>query len=196
MARAGMATLITTLRGMCAVGTADYTSGGSTWWTDDQLQARLDASREDVYRAPLDVQTTYSGGTAVYYDYYLRHAPKWLETAESGATAWDVQNANGSSVGTANYTANYDAGHIRFTADQAGTAYYLTYRAYDLHASAAEVWEAKAASVADRFDVRTDATQLNRSQIYAMYMAAAKEHRRKVRGRAVAMTRGDMSWDG
>ena len=41
-ARAGMGTLIETLRGMTDAGTADYTIGATTYWSDDAVQMVLD----------------------------------------------------------------------------------------------------------------------------------------------------------
>lgn len=193
MARSGMANLILRMRQMCNAGTADYTITGTTpqtFWSDDQLQAKLDQHRQDFYRESLAVQATQDdGGTARYQDYYSCY--RNLEEAASGAAVWQVENSAGSAIGTASYTPNYDAGHIYFAADQGGTAYYLSGRAYDMERTAADVWEVKAAQVADRYDVTTDNHSLKRSQLYQMYMASAKQYRRQARPRTVQMIRED-----
>jgi len=48
---------------------------------------------------------------------------------------------------------------------------------YDLHAAAADIWEEKAATVADKFDFGADGSNYSVSQKYAMYMRQAKHHR-------------------
>ena len=48
---------------------------------------------------------------------------------------------------------------------------------YDLHAAAADIWEEKAAGVADKFDFQADGGNYSVSQKYAMYMRQAKHHR-------------------
>ena len=45
-ARTGMSDIISTVRGMCNAGTADYTAGTAVYWTDDQLQGYLDRAAE------------------------------------------------------------------------------------------------------------------------------------------------------
>jgi len=48
---------------------------------------------------------------------------------------------------------------------------------YDLHAAAADIWEEKAAAVADRFDVTVDSGAYTRSQAYVHAQAQARYHR-------------------
>jgi hypothetical protein len=54
---------------------------------------------------------------------------------------------------------------------------------YDLHAAAADVWQEKAAALADRFDTSADGASLQRSQMYkqAMGQVAYHQGRRKIR---------------
>lgn len=189
-ARTGMATLITELRQRCEAGTAEYTLSGEVYWTDDHLQARLDREREDVYREPLMVQPRYEGGSAVYYDYYYRR--EYVEEADGG-TVWRVEDSTGALVGTASYTANYAARHLRFAANTGGSALYLTYRAYDLDRAEAEVWERKAANVASRFDISTDNHSLKRSQLEDAYRQKAADARRRAPAKSRTRTRGDLS---
>ena len=49
-----------------------------------------------------------------------------------------VEDSDGDIIGTANWTADYARGLISFTADQAGTTYFVTGRTYDLNAAAAD----------------------------------------------------------
>ena len=54
---------------------------------------------------------------------------------------------------------------------------------YDLHAAAADVWQWKAAALADKFNVTADGSTLNRSDLYKQAMSQARSHRaqRKIR---------------
>lgn len=48
---------------------------------------------------------------------------------------------------------------------------------YDLHAAAADIWEEKAAIVAQDFDFDADGGSYSRSQVYVQYMQSARFHR-------------------
>lgn len=48
---------------------------------------------------------------------------------------------------------------------------------YDLHRSAADIWDEKAASVAEDFDFRTDGGQYSRAQVVEHYQAMGRYHR-------------------
>lgn len=192
--RDGMQNLVNRLRGYCDAGTADYTIGAITYWTEDQLLDALDGARIDVLQQPLSaLPRQASGGSAVWHDYYFPAGDLGVEEAASGTAAWLVEDSTGADIGTANYTVNYRTGHIRFTQNTAGTAYYLTYRQYDLAAAAADVWQMKAGHVSSRFDVKTDNHDLKRSQLHAMCMANAKEWRSRARARSVHMVRDDVN---
>lgn len=189
-ARDGMSDLITRLRGMTDAGTADYTLAGGTYWTDDQLQSVLDRRRMDVYREKLITQEEYSNGTAFYHNYYFCESD--VERLASGTVAWRVENSAGSVMGTGSYTANYDSTHIRFAADQGGSAYWLSYRKYDIERAAADVWEQKAASVASRFDIKTDNHDLKRSQLRASYLQMAQIHKGRAKPQSSRFNREDV----
>lgn len=189
-ARSGMTTLLNELRTRGDAGTADYVAGGLTFWTDDQLQAILDRNRADIRRERLWVEAEPSGGSAVYLDY--RFSQAWPEEAASGTAVWRVEDSGGSTVGTALYTVEYGARSLRFSADTGGTAYYLSYRTFDLDRSAAEVWEAKAASVAARFDLKTDNHELKRSQLYQQYRSMALTFRRQAGAQSATRVRADV----
>ena len=175
-AREGMTNLILRLRGMTAAGSADYSVGGVDYWTDDQLQDRLDMARQDLNRVPLVPSSEYQGGTALYYDYY---APvgNLEEYDTTNAAVFQVEDGDGDAAGTADYTADYLRGVIRFGSDQAGTAWYIRARTYNMNAAASMVWYDKAAHYAGQFDVKTDNHDLKRSQLLdqALKMAARYE---------------------
>ena len=67
-ARTGMADLIQQLRAAADVGTADYTAGTVTYWSDDHLEDALDRHRISLYQAPLEPWPTL--GTANVYEYF------------------------------------------------------------------------------------------------------------------------------
>ncbi len=188
-ARTGMANLILQLRNMTSSGTADYTVDGVDYWTEDQLEDVLDRHRTNLHRVPLVVQDDNVGGSVVYHDYFVGHNN--LEEESSGTAAWQLENSAGSVSGTANWTANYDVGHIRFTNNQKGTAYYLTARTFDLNKSAVEVWRAKAASVHSYFDYATDGQRLTRSQWFEHCISMADYYKREIGLEAVTLDMAD-----
>lgn len=175
-ARAGLATLIERLRSMTDAGTADYDVAGETHWSDDQLQAVLDAHRADFVRDALRAAPEYvADGAAEYRDYYTSR--RNLEEAASGSAAWDLEDGSGESVDTADYTVSYDASHIRFAADTEGASYYLSGRAYNLNRAAAVVWERKAAHAAAGYGFTADGATYRREQAYQHCLEMAQHYR-------------------
>jgi hypothetical protein len=190
-ARDGMTNLIATLRAWTEAGTADYTLAGATYWTDDLVQDTLDRHRTDIHREPLTVEAEYSDGDLVYHNYY---APmRYYEEAAGGEDVWRIEDAAGSAIGTADYTVNYHAGHIRFTADTAGSARYLVARAYDMHRAAADVWRRKAAHVAGRVDWSTDNHTMKASQMRVHYLEMATYYEGQAVPRMVRLERSDVN---
>lgn len=169
MARSGMVNPIKKLRNAAQVSLNDYAIGGVNYWTDDQLQEILDATRRDVYFAPTypEMRAT-TGGTGLYYDYYFSGGD-W----EEGTATFIIQDTTGGTPNPSGYSVNYRAGHIAFTADQRGTAYYLTARVYDINSAASEVWRTKAAQVASAYDFSADGHSMNRSQMQKHYLEMA-----------------------
>jgi hypothetical protein len=187
MARDGMSNTIAELRNMCNAGTADYTLGVTTYWSDNQLQQVLDQYRTD-FREALEMKPTYTGGSVTYTEFYFSYP--WVEHAESGTVAWRVETSDGGTVaGTADYVVNYHARNITFDNDQAGTAWLLFGRRYDMNRAAAHVWRHKASSYSAVYDVSTDNHTLKRSQLVenarkmALYyeQEAQKENPKKAR---------------
>jgi len=162
-ARTGMANLILRLRHEAQAGTADYTLGGETYWTDDHLEDILDARRVDLWDFELMRYATYdAGGTVVYHDYFAPFGD--LEEATSGTTAWIVLEASGSPIGTGTYTVNYVNGHIRFTSDTAGSSRYLTARSYNLAGAAADIWRHRLGSISAYYNFTSDGQTMSRDQ--------------------------------
>jgi hypothetical protein len=190
-ARAGMADLITKLRALTSSGSADYSVNSVTYWTDDQLQSTLDQHRTDFRNLLLTADPTLFNSVDYYYDYYVPDHD-WLEGTASGTAAWMLTNGTGGTVAFSDYTLNIDAKHLKFSANQEGTAYYLAGRAFDLYSAASDVWESIASSVWDRFDLRTDNHDMSRSQLYDHATKQAARMRAKGGITSSIMTRPDV----
>jgi len=175
MARSTMASLISTLRGMTNAGTADFTVGSSTFWSDDQLQTILDRYVFVVRDEYLDaIQQENTGGTVIYKDYQSRN--RFFEDTSGGTAQFIIRESAGGSVVSSGWSANYDTGLITFDNDTRGTAYSLSGRSYDVYAAAADVWYQKAAHAAEQIDFSTAGHSIKRSNVYASSIAMAKRY--------------------
>lgn len=74
---------------------------------------------------------------------------------------------------------------------------------YDLNAAAADIWQEKAAIVAQDFDFKADGGQHSRSQVYEQYMAQARYYRSRRSAKTMTLvkwpeetTTGDFPWIG
>lgn len=187
--RTGMIELVDYVRQLANAAPDEYILAGQTYWSNDHLQAELDRNRADVTREKLSTQSINANGTAQYYDYYFVLPNP--ERREGGTAVWRLENAAGSAIGTADYTVNYDAKHIRFNANTEGSAYYLSYRSYDVYRAAAGVWRKKAANVAALYEVSTDNHTLKRNQLRAAYLAEAAALEASSGGREMRLVRSD-----
>jgi hypothetical protein len=155
-----MSTLLLELRGMTNSSTSDYTIGTVSYWSDDHLQTVLDRNRVDLYRSDTEPISSYNNGTVEYKLYNIGYGH-----LEQGTDYFEIENSAGTTVGTANYTPDYNTGLVTFTADQGGTAYLFTGRSYDIYKAAAEIWRQKGAYFATQFDISSDNHSMRRSQI-------------------------------
>lgn len=167
MARTGMTALIEELRNMCEAGTAEYTIGTTSYWTDNALQDVLDVNRRDIVYAPLAVfPTVTTGGTYIYKEY--RSAYDFMEQTTGGTDILYLQNAGGTVLGTTLWSADYRRGVFTFSSDTSGSSVFITGRSYDLPAAAASIWRRKAAHYAPTaFDFSTDNHSIRRQQVYS-----------------------------
>lgn len=161
--RSGMQTLVDRLRQYTNVGTAQYTAGSTTYWTDDHLEDVLDRHQTWVVEHPLTWVPEVQNDGATDYLTAVAQYRNWEEVA-SGATRWQVRQTTGSTVGTANYSADYTNGRITFTSDQAGTAYMLTGYSYDVYGAAVEVLRHKLAYIDLWYDFSDNNQSFSRSQ--------------------------------
>ncbi len=187
-ARSGMADIISQVRQLANTGTADYTVGSVSMWSDDQLQTILDRVRVEVWDEPVSVvPTVNSGGTTEYKEYRLPRA--WWEQTTGGTAIFYLRDSSGARIGTANYTIDYQYGRVSFGADQAGSVRYVTGRSYDVYEAAARVWEQKAAHVADQFDFSADGASFKNSQRVAQYLSMARQMRSQSNSGGVSTAR-------
>lgn len=180
MARSGLSNLIRRVRSMTLAGTADFSiviGDGSTvlWFSDDHVAEALSLCRTDYQFAPMQAVPEQIAGTLLYKDYYLPNQ-NW-EEATSGSAYWLVTDGIGSAIGTANYATDYIKGIVRFTADQGGSARYLTGKSYNLNCAASDIWRQKGANAAAYFDFASDDQSFKKSQFFdhCMKMAAFYE---------------------
>jgi hypothetical protein len=173
MARSTMAGLIARVRELAACSTSDYTLGTVAYWSDDHVQSALDRNRLDLYEQPLSPVPQKMASGTVEYRVYQAEWPN-LESTTGGTAVFFLSTSTGTRVGTADYTVDYLTGRVEFSANQAGTVYYLTARTYDIEAAAADIWRQKAGHVADRFDFSADGAQFKASQLAAQYERQAQ----------------------
>jgi hypothetical protein len=139
--------------------------GGTTYWSDDDIEDVLDSNTKFVIDTPLTWQPQSIGGGTVTY-VVAESLYRDFEEAESGTARWIVRDGPGAEIGTATYTTDYRQGRLTFSSDQGGTAYYLTAYSYDIHAAAADLWVQRMANFADWYDFAADNQKFSRSQAW------------------------------
>jgi len=157
-ARTGIADYISEVRQSAEIGTADYTLGTVSYWSDDQVQNYLDRFREDLYRVEINPVSQYEGGTVVYKKYYSPY--QYLESGD----VWELEDQAGNTVGTALYSVDYQKGIVTFTNDTAGSSYFVTTYAHNLGLTTAKIWRLQASHYAKRVDFSTDNHSIKASQ--------------------------------
>ena len=192
MSRSTMAAIILRLRGMTQAGTADYTVAGVSYWTDDHLQDVLDRYRVDVMREQIDPLDSYDSGNIVYKDYYSVY--DCYESTDGGTAIFELEDGLGNTIGTVNYTPDYQRGYISFVVDTDGATYYLSGRSYDINAAAADVWRQKAAQYALSVDFSTDNHSIRRGAIVKQCMEMSALYERQQRPKTVTLLRSDHDW--
>lgn len=181
MARSTMTEIIATLRQWTAADAVEY--------SDNALERIIDTWRIDVYRELMRPLIDPAPEGAVYLEY--RYKMPFMERHTGSEAIWRIEDAVGRVVPITSYVVNYDSRTVTFVATTEGATYYLTGRAYDLHRAAAEVWRSKMASVANRFDVKTDNHDLKRSQLIEQYEKMARMYESRAPARSVVRVRAD-----
>lgn len=176
-ARSGMTTLIQEARRLANVGTADYTAGTVTYFSDDHLQDFLDRYRTQHRQLDLNAQPEYIDGAYTYLDYPLPLAAEWVEQGTASGSGWAVRDSAGSAAPS--YTVNYAARVITFAADTENLTYYLDVRTFDLNQAVADIWETKAGFAYDAVDWASDNHDIKAEQEYKHCLEMASKFRLK-----------------
>lgn len=191
-ARAGMGTLIDTLRGMCLAATNDYTIGTHIYFMDGHVQEVLDRHKTYIVEEPLDNElTNYINGTTNYLTYRSR-----FENWEQGTANFKITDTEGSTIAGTNYSMDYANGICAFSANQAGSTRYLTGYTYDMNAAAADLWRMKAAAYSAGCDFSTDNMRVNRGQLIQNALKMANDYSSRAGAQVITMGRDDTNFWG
>lgn len=180
-------------------------AGVNQTFTDQDIQDRLDANRDDVrYEglaiAPSIVNTgsTNNQPQTIFADYYSKF--QWWESdvvlqgQGIGGAAWVVLTP---------VVSDYIVGHWQFELDPLHTGtvpgqlppVFATGKVYDLNAAACELLEFWAATLAGAYDITVDGQSLRRSQLMTAKIALAEMYRRRAKIRIAKMDRHDVMPD-
>ncbi len=178
-ARASMAALITAVRGLIG-----DTSTTAPVLTDDQVQAALDAWREEVrYQELTPAETIQPGGAVVTLDYYADMG-NW----ETDAKLFDAQY----NVLTP-ATSDYVVGHWTFTTDTPPPVR-ISGKTYDLYAAAADLLAQWAAIEKLSFDFSADGASYQLSQKVAALLSLAQQYHQRQRPHCARQVRSDLRY--
>jgi len=160
-----MSDLILRVRALTKARTDEYDVDVESWWTDQRVQDTLDSNSTFVIDHGLAWQPQSIGGGTVEYHIAQAGYRDWEQMA-SGTTRWVIRDGPGAVQGTAGYTVDYRAGRITFTADQGGTAYYLTGYSYDVYGAAADIWAERLANFSAWYRFSADGQSFDRQQAW------------------------------
>jgi hypothetical protein len=187
--RAGMADMIAQLRGMTDAGYDDFKVAGVPYWSDRHMQDYLDRYRTDFLEEDLTAIQQYRNGTTYYLEYRSQYIN--LEGVASGTGVFKLDNAGGTNMPGTMWAADYTRGVITFVNDTAGSSMILTGRSYDLNASAADIWNTKAANAAKMYSFSSDGQSFTRNQVYQACLKMAKYYEALSAPISVSLFRGD-----
>lgn len=147
-------------------------------FSDDQMEDYLESHCGLLEDIALSWYPDSLSGTTQYYR-CMAGGVRDLEELSSGTTYWRITNSSGNIQGTTGYSVDYRQGLVTFTADQGGSAYYLTARTYDLNAAAADVWQMKAAVYAEQYSFSSDGQSFQRKELMDNAKAMAAMYRQR-----------------
>lgn len=176
-ARSGMVSLIDDLRSMTSTAPDEVTINGVAYWSDEQLQARLDSTRVEYIDIPLAKLPLRVAGETTFTRYYIpQMVNDKLETAETtGAfTVVDIQGYSAPS-----YTYDASSKLILFAADTGGIEYYLRARGYDLDYTASQIWFEKAGHRVSLIEWKAGAHSMKEDDEYNHCIEMANRYSRK-----------------
>lgn len=201
MPRSTMLDLITLVRRMIA----DPWGSPQQFFTDDEVQARLDFYRSDIrYEgliiAPSIVNTTGTSNTpqTIFADYYSKYG-FWESdivlqgTNTNTGAAWIVLTPVASEL-------LVEQAHFQFELNvfTSGTVpgqyppVFATGKIFDHNAAAADLLEEWAASLAGAYDVTVDGQTLRRSQLMQAKLTLAQMYRKRAKAQTTKMVREDV----
>lgn len=176
MSRAGLSELITFVRANAAVGTADYTVNGASYWTDDQIQDALMKWHSRYNQVPLlTYPETDTGNNTVYKNYAPKYG-RYFEGTASGSPYWLITDSQGSVISPSTYNVNSTTGQVVFHNNQAGSARFLTAYAYRPEMTISDIWSFKAAHLT-AYDFSSNDQTFNRSQLFDQALKMAQRWR-------------------
>jgi hypothetical protein len=164
-ARTGVQYLVEEVRRLTGAGTAEFTVGTVTYFSDDEIERLLDRRRARLARNEVVFEyelASDGSGSTVYKNGRIGYP--WLEDVSSGTVDFIVTTDKGSVIGTANYTLSPEDGFITFSADQAGSSRYVTGWVHNPHQAAMDVLVSWKAQLAMQPDWETDNMKVKRSQ--------------------------------
>jgi len=97
-----------------------------------------------------------------------------------GTALWGLRTSTGTLL--SGFTLDAVQGIMTFTSDQAGSAYYLTARSYDIYSAAADMWLQKQARLSNWYQFEGDGQKFMRQQAFEQ----AGKMEKMMRGRSGA----------
>lgn len=176
--RSSMVNLVSRLRSVTGAAPDDVFQG-VTYWTDEQLQAALDAAMYPAWATKLTAKPEIVNGNRSYRHFTFA-IPRgyWLEEA------FTFHTESGSAVSAPSFVVqvNDKYGNVTFSGDTGYSRLSVDCNVIDWNAAAAWVWEQKAAHRFDYVDFKAGDHQFKASQEYNNCVQRAAHHRaRKIR---------------
>jgi len=196
--RSTMANLIARVRLMIA-----DPAGDNQFFTDDQVQERLDFSRQDVRYESLSIApsivntaSTNHQPETIYADYYSAFGD-WesdvvLQGQDINGNAWIVLTPVVSDLVVGHWQFEVDVFNTGTVPGQLPPAF-ATGKIYDCYETAASLLEFWAASLSCAYDINVDGQSLKRSQMMQSKLTMAQYYRRQAKPRIAKMSRRDVA---
>lgn len=157
--RSTMNDILLELRGLTDATNGETTVDGVDFWTDEQLQAILDAYRTDALDLALVPAAQKVAGNTAYLRYYF--PDNLATTVEPDFT---ITDSEGNVL--SNWTYTKGTRYILFASDQSADSRLITCNAYNLRKSAARVWLTKASQRTALIDWKAGGQTLSEDQEY------------------------------
>jgi hypothetical protein len=178
-------------------------SGSTQQFSDDDIQAYLDANRLDLRYEPLIIApsivnnaNTNNQANTIFADFYSNYgyfeADVTLQAYSNGA-AWVV-------VTPVAMELLIDQAHFQFETNvfSTGTApgqlppVFCSGKSFDCYSAASDLLELWAATMTGAYDISVDGQNLRRSQMPQMKLTLAQQYRKRARPKVAKMVRSDV----